>query len=198
MFVVRLWGLRELGYAFERYVRHFHEVSGWKPAVARGGGRARRSQEAVGSLAAHFVGRIFHLFGKERWHCRAGLGSRPQGIRSARTVSVVSPIRIGFRALADGFAPWGFKMSITLGLILFALVSFILVVPVILDWSFVPEIDEDELGQPEFSVVALNMAMGGGRPALKPALTVVPSNGKRKLAVIRQMPYHPTAEARIR
>ena len=89
-------------------------------------------------------------------------------------------------------------MSITLGLILFALVSFIFVVPVILDWSFVPEIDEDELGQPEFSVVALNMAMGGGRPALKPALTVVPSNGKRKLAVIRQMPYHPTAEARLR
>jgi hypothetical protein len=84
-------------------------------------------------------------------------------------------------------------MSITLALILFVLVSLILVVPVILDWSFVPEIDEDELGQPEFSVAALNMAMSGGRPSLK----VVPSKGKPKLAVISQMPYRPAAGARL-
>ena len=88
-------------------------------------------------------------------------------------------------------------MSMTLALILFVLVSVILVVPVILDWSFVPEIDEDELGQPEFSVAALNMAMSGGRQALKPALRIVSSNSKSKLPVI-QMPYRPTAQARGR
>jgi hypothetical protein len=86
-------------------------------------------------------------------------------------------------------------MSITLALILFVLVSFILVVPVILDWSFVPEIDEDEFGQPEISVAALNMAISGPS-GLKPALKIVPP--KPRLAVIRQMPYRPAAEARLR
>jgi hypothetical protein len=91
-------------------------------------------------------------------------------------------------------------MSITLAFILFVLVSFILIVPVILDWSLVPEIDEDEFGQPEISIAALNAAIGGRqilRPALNTTLKIVSSN-RPKLAVVRQMPYRHTADARLR
>lgn len=98
-------------------------------------------------------------------------------------------------------SPRGFTMSITLAFILFVLVSFILIVPVILDWSLVPEIDEDEFGQPEISMAALNAAIGGRqilRPALNTNLKIVSSNSKPKLAVIRQMPYRQTADARLR
>jgi hypothetical protein len=91
-------------------------------------------------------------------------------------------------------------MSITLAFILFVLVSFILIVPVILDWSLVPEIDEDEFGQPEISIAALNASIGGHqilRPALNTNLKIVSSN-RPKLAVVPQMPYRQTADARLR